>query len=326
MLSRHYDEMKRYVAYLGSRATNHIVNHGLGDWYDIGPKPPGFSQLTPRALTATAFYQHDTWILSQTAALLGKKSEAKEFTKRAEEIRRAFNKEFFNESFKTYSTGSQCANSIPLVMNLCEPKHRDAVLNAIVADVRKNGLTAGDVGYRYLLRALADGGRHDVIFEMNNQSEKPGYGYQLKMGATSLTEAWDARRSSSQNHFMLGQIMEWFYGDLAGIAIDPDAPGFKNILIKPQPVGDIAWARASFNSVRGKIVSDWKRDGDKFTLRVIVPPNTAARVWLPAREKTQITESGVVISKNKDVKLTARRDDRAIIKVGSGSYEFQSVY
>jgi alpha-L-rhamnosidase len=93
------------------------------------------------------------------------------------------------------------------------------VLDAIVRDVRNRGnaLTAGDVGYRYLLRALADGGRSDVIFDINNQSDKPGYGYQLKKGATSLTEAWDAGRGSSQNHFMLGQIQEWFYHDLAGI-------------------------------------------------------------------------------------------------------------
>ncbi len=326
LLRCHYDDMKRYVAYLGSRATNHIVNHGLGDWYDIGPKPPGFSQLTPRALTATAFYQHDTWILSQAAGLLGKKAEAKQFKKLAEEIRHAFNKEFFNSTHRSYATSSQCANSIPLVMNLCEPQHRDAVLDAIVADVRKNGLTAGDVGYRYLLRALAEGGRHDVIFEMNNQSEKPGYGYQLRMGATSLTEAWDARRSSSQNHFMLGQIMEWFYGDLAGIAIDPTVPGFKNIIIKPQAVGDITWARASFNSVRGKIVSDWKRDGDKFTLRITVPPNTIARVWLPSRAKTQISESGATLSKSCGVKLIGRRGDRAILEVGSGNYELQSIY
>ena len=126
-------------------------------------------------------------------------------------------------------------------MNLCEPTNRAAVLDAIGRDVRARGnaLTAGDVGYRYLFRALAEGGRSDVIFDLNNQSEKPGYGYQLKKGATSLTEAWDARPfSSSQNHFMLGQIQEWFYHDLAGIGVDPTGPGFKKILIRPQPACD----------------------------------------------------------------------------------------
>lgn len=324
LLRRHYDEMKRYVAYLGSRATNHIVNHGLGDWYDIGPKPPGFAQLTPQALTATAFYQHDTWILSQAARLLGKKAEARQFAKRAEEIRAAFNREFFNRTNRTYATGSQCANAIALVMNLCKPEHREAVLNAIVTDVRKTGLTAGDVGYRYLLRALADGGRSDVIFEMNNQSERPGYGYQLKQGATSLTEAWDARRSSSQNHFMLGQIMEWFYGDLGGIAPDPAAPGFKSVIIKPQPVGNVTWARASFNSIHGQIVSDWKRAGGEFTLRVTVPPGTIATVHLPSKSAANVSESGMKLKQAAGVKLIRQEGDRSVLQVASGNYEFRS--
>jgi hypothetical protein len=324
LLRRHYDNMKHYVAYLGSRATNHIVNHGLGDWYDIGPKPPGFSQLTPKALTATAFYQHDAWILSQAAARLGKKTEAKQFAKRAEEIRRAFHKEFFNATNGTYATGSQCANAIPLVMNLCEPQHRAAVWNAIVADVRQTGLTAGDVGYRYLLRALADGGRNDVIFEINNQSEKPGYGYQLKMGATSLTEAWDARSSSSQNHFMLGQILEWFYADLAGIAPAPNSPGFKQIIIKPEPVGDVTWARASFNSVRGQIVSDWKREGGEFALRVTIPPGTIAIVHLPSRTANVVTESGRLLKQAQGVRCVRQAGDRSVIQVGSGHYDFRS--
>jgi len=103
------------------------------------------------------------------------------------------------------------------------------------------------------------------------------------MGATSLTEAWDARRANSQNHFMLGQIMEWFYGDLAGIAPDPDGAGFKKIIIRPQPVGDLKWAKASYDSVRGRIESGWKRDAKKFTLNISVPANAMATVYLPAQ-------------------------------------------
>jgi hypothetical protein len=322
LLRRHYEQMKRYVAYLGSRATNHIVSHGLGDWYDIGPKPPGSAQLTPKALTATAFYQHDTWILAQAAKLLGQKADAKLYTKQAEEIRRAFNREFFNRTNQTYATGSQCANAIALVMNLCEPPHRPAVLNALVADVKQRGLTAGDVGYRYLLRALADGGRCDVIFEMNNQSEKPGYGYQLKQGATSLTEAWDARRSSSQNHFMLGQIMEWFYGNLAGIAPDPEAPGFKNILIQPQPVGDLTWVKASYDSLRGVIRSEWRRDGNAFTLRVTIPPGATAKVFVPAKPATQVT----VRAHGKEIRVHSQQlpCNRARLPLPSGTYELNS--
>ena len=326
LLRRHYDQMKRYVAYLGSRATNHIVRHGLGDWYDLGPKPPGFAQLTPKALTATAFYQHDTWILSQAAALLGKVGEAREFGAQAEQIRQAFNHEFYNPTNRSYATGSQCANAIALVMNLIEPTNRAPVLAAVVHDVRERGnaITAGDVGYRYLLRALAEGGRSDVIFDMNNQSEKPGYGYQLNHGATSLTEAWDTGRGSSQNHFMLGQIMEWFYGDLAGIEPDPSGPGFKKIVIKPQPVGDVTWARASYNSVRGKIATHWRRDGNNFVLRASLPANTTSTVYIPAKSPGSVIEAGVPARESRGVRFLRDEAGCAVFEVAGGEYTFEA--
>ena len=326
LLRRYYDGMKRYVAYLGTKSKNQIVSHGLGDWYDIGPKPPGPSQLTPTALTATAFYFYDTWILAQTATLLGKTDEAQKFSAQANEIRAAFNQKFFNATKRSYATGSQTANAIPLVMNLCEPTNRAAVLNAIVADVRAHGnaITAGDVGYRYLLRALAEGGRSDVIFDMNNQSEKPGYGYQLKKGATSLTEAWDANPSSSQNHFMLGQIMEWFYGDLGGITIDPASPGFKNILIHPQPTGDVTWAKCAYNSIHGRIAVEWKKADGKFSLKLEIPANTTATVFLPTTNIKNATEGGNRATKSTGVKFLRQEVGCAVFEIGSGTFQFAS--
>jgi alpha-L-rhamnosidase len=324
LLRRHYEGMKRYVAYLGSRSTGNIVSHGLGDWYDIGPKPPGVAQLTPLPLTATAFYYYDAWVLSQTTALLGKPDEAKHFAELAAEIRKAFNQKFFNSTTGQYATGSQCANAIPLVMGLAEPAWRSGVLEGIVQDVRARGnaLTAGDVGYRYLLRALAEGGRSEVIFEINNQSEKPGYGYQLTHGATSLTEAWDAGRASSQNHFMLGQIMEWFYHDLAGIASDPTGPGFKRIVIQPAVVGDLTWAKARYESIHGPITSEWKRDTKRLTLTVEVPANTTATVYVPAQSTEQVTESGKQPERRDGVKFVRQEPGRAVYEVGAGRYVF----
>ena len=351
LIRNYYDDMKRYVAYLGGAAKDHIVSHGLGDWYDIGPRAPGRAQLTPVPLTATAFYYYDTMILAEMADLLGKTDDARQYKESAAQIRDAFNKEFYNPATSQYATGSQCSNAIALVMGLVEPAKRQAVLDAVVQDVqqRGNALTAGDVGYRYLLRALAEAGRSDVIFAMNNQSDKPGYGYQLKMGATSLTEAWNARRSSSQNHFMLGQIIEWFYADLAGISCDPAGPpsggldyaaykaaGFKKIIIKPEPVGDLTWVKAGFNSIRGKIKSEWNRDNGNFILKVTIPPSATATVFVPAKPETEVTESGRLIAgqikppmrrpaqKSPGVKFLRREDNCAVFEIESGEYEFHS--
>jgi hypothetical protein len=330
LLRRYYDDMKRYVAFLGSTAKDHIVSTGLGDWYDLGPKPPWGSQLTPPALTATAFYQHYNWILARTAELLGKPDEARQFDGLAEQIRVAFNEKFVNPTNGQYATGSQCANALPLVMNLVDPTNRATLLDAIVADIRNRGnaLTAGDVGYRYLLRALAENGRSDVIFDMNNQSDKPGYGYQLKMGATSLTEKWDAGVGSfgSQNHFMLGQINEWFFHDLAGIAADPSSAGFKKIIIKPAVVGDLAWVKGRYDSIRGPIITEWKCDARNFTLNLAIPPGTTATVFLPAQSSGSVIESGVAAAKSPGVQFIRMENGSAVFEIASGKYRFSVAF
>jgi alpha-L-rhamnosidase len=324
LLRRHYDMMKKYVAYLGSTSTNDIVDHGLGDWYDLGPKGLGFAQLTPVALTSTAFYYYDNQILARIATLLGKSDDARQLEAKAEQIHTAFNQTFFNPTNHDYSTGSQTANAVPLVMGLVDKTNRASVLESIVRDVRAHGdeLTSGDVGYRYLLCALAEGGRSDVVFDMNDQTNKPGYGYQLARGATSLTEGWNG--SHSQDHFMLGQIIEWFYHDIAGIQNAPGSAGFKKIIIRPQPVGDLKWVKASYKSIRGKIVSDWKMDFDGFSLRVKIPANTTATVYVPAASAEAVTESGQPAAQSKDVQFLRMSNDCAVFAVKSGKYEFKS--
>lgn len=315
LFRRHYDAMKAYVDYIGTRATNYIVNYGLGDWYDLGPNKPGISQLTPVALTATAFYYENTRTLAEAAALLGKTEDARKLSALAENIRAAFNEKFFDATNKSYATHSQCANAIPLVFGLCDETNRAAVLEAIVRDIRAHDManTAGDVGYRYVLRALADGGRSDVIFDINNQTNKPGYGMQLAKGKTSLTEAWDG--GSSQDHFMLGQIQEWFYHDLAGIR--PGAPGFKQIIIAPQPVGDIKWVKASYDSIRGKITSNWKRDAGKFSLKISIPANTTATVFVPATSRREVKAGS-------GASFLRMEKGCAVYETGSGQHEFIS--
>lgn len=325
-LRRNYDVMKRYVAYLASRAERDIVGHGLGDWYDIGPGPPGYAQLTPVALTATAITYEDVVTLNRIASRLGRDDDAARCAEDASRIRAAFNQKFFDPRAGVYATGSQTAQAMPLVLDLAPADQRARVLDALVRDIRAhgNGTTAGDVGYRYVLRALADGGRSDVIYDMNHQSERPGYGYQLAHGATSLTEAWDADPRSSQDHLMLGQIMEWFYGDLAGLAPDPDLPGFARVRIRPQPVPGITWARAVHASPRGRISVAWRHENGTFSLDLELPPNTTADVWLPADDVSAVRESGSPADEAPGVRVVREDRDRLVLAVESGRYAFSS--
>ncbi|HEY5393417.1 MAG TPA: family 78 glycoside hydrolase catalytic domain, partial [Hanamia sp.] len=316
--------MQKYIAYLQTRAKDNILSEGLGDWYDLGPNHPGVSQLTPMGITGTAIYYYDLNVVSKIATLLGKENEASHYDKLAAEVRQSFNAKFFNKETKEYGTGSQTANAMAVFMKLVEPQYKEDVVQNIVKDIRQrnNSLTSGDIGYRYLLKVLDDEGRSDVIFEMNNRTDVPGYGYQLAKGATSLTESWQALSSVSNNHLMLGHLMEWFYAGLAGIRQSDSSVAFKNIIIRPEPVGDVSYAKATYQSAYGLIASDWKKEDHLFKLKVTIPANTTATIYLPADASSVIDEGNSSIHNREDMKFEGFEKGKALVKVGSGNYTF----
>lgn len=323
VLSKAYPMMQSYLSYLQTKEKDGIVTHGLGDWYDIGPKPPGVSQLTPLGLTATSIYYYDLMIMVKIAKLLNKPQDQAAYQAKAEKLKLAFNKKYFKEDCKQYATGSQTSNAMAMYMGLVDPVNQPAILEQIVKDIqdKKNSLTTGDIGYRYLLRVLAANGRSDVIFDMNSNSKVPGYGYQLDRGATALTESWQGANNASNNHMMLGHLTEWFYSDLAGIKSVDNAVAFKELIIDPQVVGDVSYAKATHLSPYGLIVSSWKKEGKIFTLNVEVPVNTTATICLPGSQQLRITESGKAISAAMKSAVKYNKD-KIMIKVGSGTYNF----
>lgn len=321
LLEEAYPMMERYINYLQGKSKNGILMHGLGDWYDIGPKEPGPSQLTPQGLTATAMYYYDLDIIAKIASLLGKQTDALKYNEMAGGVKAAFNKTFFNPRTKQYGSGSQTSNAISMYMGLVPPAFKDSVLNNIVKELRSrnNSLSAGDIGYRYLLRVLDDNGRSDVIYDMNSNPVVPGYGYQLARGATALTESWQAYENASNNHMMLGHLKEWFYSGLAGIRPAKNAIAFNEVEIRPQPVGDVTSASASYISPYGLITSNWKLNSTGFELATEIPANSIATIYLQAKENAMITESGKAVSPTQ----LRYEDGQVLIKVGSGKYTFK---
>jgi alpha-L-rhamnosidase len=323
-MDRAYPMMTRYAAYLGSRARGHLLTEGLGDWYDLGPNPPGPSQLTPLGLTATAIYYYDLKLLARMAGILGKPEDARGFEELAAEVGAAFNREYFRGESASYATGSQTALAMPLCVGLVDEENRRAVFESLVQGIRAGGnaLTAGDVGFHYLIKALEDGGGSQVIFDMNSRTDVPGYGFQLAKGATALTESWPAREDVSNNHLMLGHIMEWFFSGLAGIRQAEDSHGFRKIVIAPSPVGDITWTKARYRSVGGDIACSWKLEQDGFSLDVEIPPGAEARVLLPAARDARLFEGGRPLVGASEVRSLGWEDGRIILEIGSGNYRF----
>ncbi len=323
-LAEHYEAMKKYLAYLDSKSKELILTHGLGDWYDIGPKPPGVSQLTSPGVTATAVYYQDARIMEKTARLLGKEEEAKQFGGLAERIRTSFHRRFFQEPEGFYDRDSQTANAMPLALGMADAMRQEGILARLGRQMEQNGhrVSAGDVGFDYLVQALSAGNRDDLIFEMAVQSAGPGYAYQLSRGATSLTEAWDANPASSQNHCMLGHVEEWFYRGLAGIQNEEAGPGFLRFRIQPKLVEKLNWVKASHHTVRGRIGSEWQREPGRIRFSLEIPPGTVARFLVPAENLDAVEESGRPAAQAKGVHSARMEGGLADLELGSGQYRF----
>jgi hypothetical protein len=214
------------------------------------------------------------------AEILGKTEEHNLLLARADSVKAAFNQKFYQPDTHVISTGSQTAYAMPLVVGLVPEEDQPEVFRNLVKAVERDkyALTAGDVGYRYLVKALQDAGAHDVIWKMNYRDDVPGYGFQLKHGATCLTESWAALREVSNNHMMLGHLMEWLYSGIGGIRQAPGSSGYRHIIIDPQPVGDLTFAEVSHTCIRGEIRVRWEKKGDSATIEFTVPAGSDAQV------------------------------------------------
>ena len=326
ILADGYPAMQRYARYLSSRLQDGLLDFGLGDWYDIGPKPPGGSQLTTRTLTGTAIYCEILRALARIARIVGHDGDASRYASDASSATQTFNARLFDPHTNRYDRGSMTANAMPLAIGLVPEDRRAAVLSNLVADIRAHGnhVTAGDVGFHYVVRALMENDRGDVLFDLLSRTDAPSYGNQLAQGATALTEAWDANPRNSQNHFMLGHAETWLYGGLGGIRIDFDRPAWSRIRIAPQTVVGVDSASVRYRSVLGDIATNWLRSGGRLRLHVEVPPGATAQIELSTSKASEITESGVGLRRARGILSISASDSRRVtLVVGSGSYDFE---
>lgn len=284
MVKKYAPQMFRYVDYLQSKDSCRILKQGLGDWYDYGKGRSGFSQNTPMPLVATAHYYQWVKLTQKAAAMSGKTAEANRYAILASEILQAFQKEFLHvektaSSEKSssdavvkdavekniigkvyYGSGSQASNAIPLALGMVPSQYRKQVLQHLVDDIHAHHdrLTTGDVGNRYLFQALLENGYADLWYKMLAHDDVPGYGFQIKKGMTTLTEQWNPEMGASMNHFMMAHINNHFLPDIVGIRIEQG-----RLVIAPQPMGDLTWAKGSTRLSNGKqIAVAWKKLAD----------------------------------------------------------------
>ncbi len=317
ILAEHYERLKRYVDYLTTKADNGIVSIGLGDWVPAKTE-------TPAKVTSTGYYYRDALIVSKVAAMLGKTDDARHYADLAMRIRDAFNRAFFDPKTGLYAGGTPTAMSCALYHGLVPPAERQRVVDKLVEMIEKNDdhLDAGILGTKYLIDALTACDRADVVYKMATKTTYPSWGHWIEQGATTLWEQWDG--SESRNHIMFGHISAWFYQALAGINLGPDTVGFKHIVIKPQLLGDVTWVRAEHESMYGTIKSAWDIKDSYFTLKVAIPTNTTATVYVPCDKEQFAKEGPSMIHSGDYVRFVRLEDDRVVFEVESGTFEFHS--
>jgi alpha-L-rhamnosidase len=212
---------------------------------------------------------------------------------------------------------------VALYTKMAPPSLEPALVNNLVKDIQGRNwhLSTGFLGTPFLLFTLTNQGRADVAYRLLLNETYPSWGYMLSKGATTWWERWNGDTGdpamNSYNHYAFGSVIAWVYRYAAGIDTTTAAPGFKEIIVHPHLDSQMPSARAEYQSIYGKIVSDWKgTPSGPFSLRVTIPANTTAKIYLPRVGGGHVTEGG------KPMKAQVE-DNASVVHVGSGSYSFE---
>jgi len=338
VIERHWDSMRRFMQWrLDSAQDFRGVNIGntWGDWLNVGETPP-------IEYIDACYHALDARLMAEMAAAIGRDDEAAVYRERLAKIRSVFQEDYL-QTDGTLAVDTQTAYVLALWIGLLPERIAPDSAARLAEKIAQNGyrMTTGFLGTKPLLPVLTANGHHDLAVRLFQSRKFPSWGYEVINGATTVWERWDSytkedgfgRHNASMNsfsHYAFGAVTEWMFRDLAGI--DTLGPGYHELLIRPGPPTPdsnpdrpaIDWVRAEYSSIRGRIVSHWKRSAGQFQLNLTVPANTRATVWLPTSSTTTITESGRPVADAEGVELVGRQGDRAVLKVESGEFEFCS--
>jgi alpha-L-rhamnosidase len=338
VLREHYDSMKKWTDYMTGFLQDGIMpKNEYGDWC-VPPESPteihssNPAKNTSGPLLSTAYFYYAVCLMARSARLLGKAGDVEHFDLLASQMKTAFNRHFYNSETGFYDNGTQTSCVLPLAFGMVPEDCRSKVFAHLISEITDeshNHIGTGLVGGQYLMRVLSDNGRFDLAYTIATQKTYPSWGYMITTGATTMRELWNgdtaAPGMNSGNHVMLiGDLNIWLHEYLGGIRPDPEKPGFKHVIIKPEIIGDLTWAKASYNSIHGLIVSNWKLSGGKFHLDLTIPGNCKAKVYLPAKALIDVTENNQPIEQAKGVTFLRLEEGRGVLEATSGHYAFDS--
>jgi len=337
LLEVQYPSMKAWVEYIRNRAgEDYIWNGGskYGDWLFYHPPVNNHSEPdghTDHDFIATAFYAYSTSLLADAAKELGKTDDEKYYRELFNKIKTVFINEYVTPAGRV-GTNSQTSYVLSIMFDLLPENLREKAAQFLVDDIksRRNHLSTGFLGTPFLCYVLTQTGHSDVAYDLLLQETYPSWLYPVRMGATTIWERWDGQKTDSTfqdagmnsfNHYAYGAIGDWMYRVSAGL--DAKSPGYKKLLIKPYISDKLTYAKATFESLYGTVVSGWERKEGKIIVKVIIPANTTAEILLPEGDPEQISESGTAVMGNRKLLSVGKENGRTAITAGSGEYLFE---
>ena len=325
MIETHYDAMVRYMDACGKDGLGGRKAHTRGAWLAPGGRPP-------TAFISAAYHAYTTSLMAEMAVALGKIDDATKYNKQFQDIRAHFQKTFVKADGKIESE-LQTAYCMALSFDLLTAAQRKQAEAHLIERIKKDNyhLSSGFLGIPILLPTLTDMGRSDIAYRMIQNTTYPSWGYSIEQGATTIWERWNSYskdkgfgdvKMNSFNHYSLGACGEWMFRSMLGI--ETDGAGFKKITMKPELGEGITWAKGHYDSIQGRISSDWKIENKTFHWNITVPANTTATVYVPAKDAAAVTESGKAAAEAEGVKFLRMENDRAVYQVAAGTYQFSS--
>jgi len=320
LVEEQFGATRRWLDLVTQTNPGGVITDGLADHESL--------QATPVPALVTPLYGETARLASRLAGLLGRKHDEARYLDLAAAVGTAYRDKVLGSGPDKYAALTQAALAEALALGLVPEGERTAAFRALVAATEGPGgprLTTGIFGTKFLLPALSRGGRADLAYALVDRTAFPGWGHMLDRGATTLWEHWEySDNTYSHNHPMFGSVSEWFFSWLAGIQPDPDAVGFDRIVFRPQPVGGLAWARASLRTARGDVASAWRIENGRFILSVTVPSNATAVVYVPGVDPATVLEGGAAATAAEGVAFKRVESGNCVFEIGSGRYEFST--
>ncbi|MEO5799872.1 MAG: family 78 glycoside hydrolase catalytic domain [Gemmatimonadales bacterium] len=335
-LERQFESMRKWVDYARGRAGPSLIwnrDDHFGDWlawHSDDASYPGAT--TGKDFIATAYLAHSADLVAKAADVLGRSADATRYRALFLAVRAAFRKEFVSPNGRV-GENTQTAYALALNFGLLEPEELSGAANRLVEDIRRHDghLSTGFLGTPELTQALSANGHLDAAFLLLQQKDYPGWLYPITRGATTMWERWDGIRPdgsfqeismNSFNHYAFGAIGDWMYRTIGGIDLDPARPGYQHAIIAPRVGAGLTSAKAALETGYGQLASSWQLAGGIFTLDVVIPTNTTARVTLWGTSVDRVREHGLPLAGIEGVISATQVGRDVVLEVGSGRYAF----